>query len=94
MVIFTEKTWMMKLNYLGIEASSDRNIIREVQTQADKANTISGYLKNIIWRNKYMITENLTYAAETCADTTKTKRILKSNEMKTLCTIQGISEST
>ncbi|XP_050452220.1 uncharacterized protein LOC126851927 [Cataglyphis hispanica] len=49
---------VMKLNYLGIEASSDRNIIREVQTQADKANRISGYLKDIIWRNKYMITES------------------------------------
>lgn len=38
---------LMKLNYLGIEASSDRNIIRKVQTQADKANRISGYLKDI-----------------------------------------------
>lgn len=36
----------------------------------------------------------LTYAAETCADTKKTKRILRSTEMKTLCTIRGISEPT
>lgn len=93
----------MKFNYFEIETSSDRNIVREVQTQTNKATRISGYLRDIIWRNKHMTTESkvqiyktcvrpiLTYAAKTCADTTKTKRILKSTEMKTLHTIRGTS---
>lgn len=42
---------VMAYKYLGIETSSDRNIIKEVQAQTNKANRISGYLRDIIWRN-------------------------------------------
>lgn len=94
---------VMIYKYLGIETSSDRNIIKEVQAQTNKANRISGYLRDIIWRNKYMTTESkvrlyktcvrpiLTYASKTRADTRKTKRILRSTEMRILRTIRGIS---
>jgi hypothetical protein len=56
---------------------------------------ISGCLNDTIWRNKYLrqetkvriyksvIRPDLTYAAGTCADTSKTKHILETTEMNT-----------
>ena len=64
---------------------------------------ISGYLQDVIWKNKYMFTESkvricktcfrraLTCAAEIRADTSKTKRIMRTTEMKVLRAITGHS---
>jgi hypothetical protein len=38
--------------------SSDRDLIEEVCTQANKANRIAEYLRDIIWRNQYMTIES------------------------------------
>ena len=66
-----------------------------------KAAPISGCLKDITWKNKYLSLESkvkiyktavrpiLTYAAETRADTSKTKQLLRTTEMNTLRTITG-----
>lgn len=94
---------VMRFKYLGVETSSDRNLIDEIRTQTNKSSQISGFLKDVIWRNKNMnigskvriyktcIRPILTYAAETRADTSKTKRIMRTTEMKILRRIQGIN---
>lgn len=86
----------MKFNYLGAITSSDRDLIGEVRVQANKATGIAGYLRDTIWRNRHMsikskvriyktcIRSILTYATETRTDTAKTKRILRTAEMKML----------
>lgn len=88
-------------NYLGVTVTSDRIIHKEVQNQVKKAATVSGALRNIIWKNKYLRTECktriyktcvrpiLTYAIETRADNSKTKQSLRTSEMKVLRTIVG-----
>lgn len=90
-----------KFNYLGVETASDRNISREVRTQADKAARISGCLRDSIWRNlctrskvriyRTCIRPILTYAAETREETSKTKKIIRTTEMKILRTIKGVT---
>lgn len=44
----------MNFNYFGVETSCSRNLTNEVRSQADNAAKISGYLKDIIWGNKYL----------------------------------------
>lgn len=92
---------VMNFNYLGVQASSSRNTVNEVDNQIRKAVRISGYLRDIIWRNKYMTAESkiriyktcvrpiMTYAAETRAETSATKRKMRTAEMKILRTIKG-----
>lgn len=89
--------------YLGIEirVSSDRNLYKEVRQQALKGARISGYLRDITWKNKYLLTQSkvkiyktvvrptLTYGAETRAETSKTKQLLRTVEMNTLRAIIG-----
>jgi len=68
--------------------------------QANKANGIAGYLRDIIRKNRsmspkskmkiYKICARLTYAAETRLKTSRTKRILRTTEMKKLRTIRGV----
>lgn len=94
---------VMKFNYLGVITSSDRDLIGEVHIQANRANRIAGYLRDIVWRNQHISIKSkvriyktcirpvLTYAAEARADTAKTKRILRMAEMKTLRAIRGIN---
>lgn len=94
---------VMKFNYLGSQISSSRNLIEEVRANCIKASFISGSLRDLIWKNKYMTAECkiriyktcvrpiLTYAAETRAETTKTKKLLRSTEMKTLRAIKGVT---
>jgi hypothetical protein len=86
----------MTFKYLGAEMSADRNLTQEVWNQLSKATRISGCLREIIWHNAYMSTESkiriyktcmrpiLTYAAETRAETSKTKQLLRSAEMRVL----------
>ena len=64
---------------------------------------MSGCLKDIVWRNKFMSTEAkvkiykaavrpiITYAVGTRADTTRTEQLLRSTEMKTLRSILGLT---
>ncbi|XP_055372045.1 uncharacterized protein LOC129606020 [Condylostylus longicornis] len=92
---------VMSFNYLGVEVTSDRDSNREVRAQASKGAAISGYLRDVIWSNRYMLLDNkiriyktcvrpiLTYAAESRSDTSKTKQLLRTTEMKTLRQICG-----
>jgi len=76
-------------------STSDGASQSEVKYQAYKAAKLSGCLNDTIWRNKYLrqetkvriyksvIRPDLTYAAGTCADTSKTKHILETTEMNT-----------
>jgi len=94
---------VMQFKYLGVDISSDNNTRCEVKSQATKAAVISGCLRDIIWRNKHMTVKSkvriyktcvrplLTYAAETRAESTKTKQIMRATEMKTLRSITGLS---
>ena len=47
----------MSFKYLRCLVTSDRNLYNEVKDQALRCATISGCLKDIVWRNKYMSTE-------------------------------------
>ena len=92
---------VMKFKYLGFEISSYGNTLLEVREQTLKAARISGCLRDVVWKNKYMSIESkvkiyktavrpiLTYAVETRADTSKTKQLLRTTEMNTLRTIIG-----
>ncbi|XP_055714317.1 uncharacterized protein LOC129808563 [Phlebotomus papatasi] len=94
---------VMEFKYLGVETTSHRDLHAEVRHQAARAAAISGCLRDVVWKNKYMNIKNkiriyktcvrpiMTYAAETRADNTRTKRTLRTTEMKTLRTICGYS---
>lgn len=75
--------------------------VHEVDNQIRKAVRLSGYLRDIIWKN--MTTESktriyktcvrpiMTYAAETRAEMSVTKRKMRTEEMKIRRTIKGIT---
>ncbi|XP_048520668.1 uncharacterized protein LOC125503803 [Dendroctonus ponderosae] len=91
----------MTFKYLGANITSNRNLEEEVRNQTSKAALISGYLRDIIWRNKHMsrgskvriyktcVRPVMTYAAETRAENTTTKRLLRTTEMRVLRSITG-----
>lgn len=93
----------MTFNYLGSKITSNKNLIEEVKEQATKASIISGFLKDIIWRNKNMNVESkiriyktcvrpiLTYATETRAETKRTQQMMTTVEMRILRSISGYS---
>ena len=68
---------MMAFKYLECHVTSDRNLYNEVKDQTIRGAHISGFLKDIVWRNKFMSTEAkakiykaavrpiITYAVET-----------------------------
>ncbi|XP_055385812.1 uncharacterized protein LOC129614885 [Condylostylus longicornis] len=90
-----------RFKYLGVDITDSRQIETEVSLQTAKAAAISGNLRDVIWKNKYMLIDNkvriyktcvrpiMTYAVETRADTAKTEQILRRTEMKTLRQICG-----
>lgn len=92
---------VMSFKYLGVNITSSRNLQEEVKAQTTKAALISGYLRDIIWRNKYMSIESkvriyktcvrpvMTYAVETRAENSTTKRITRTAEMRVLRSIAG-----
>ncbi|XP_055380820.1 uncharacterized protein LOC129611625 [Condylostylus longicornis] len=92
---------VMEFKYLGALITSSRDLTKEVKTQATKASSISGYLKDVIWKNKHMnirsktriyktcIRPIITYAIESRADTKKTENIMSAAEMATLRSITG-----
>ncbi|KAH1011016.1 hypothetical protein HUJ04_000458 [Dendroctonus ponderosae] len=45
---------VMTFKYLGANITSNGNLKEEVRNQTSKAALISGYLRDIIWRNKHM----------------------------------------
>jgi hypothetical protein len=94
----------MAFKYLGVKIFTYRNLTQEVRNQVNKTTQISGCLQEIIWQNAYtyMSTESkiriykicmrpiLTYTAETQAETSKTKQLLRSAEMRVLRNIKGV----
>lgn len=91
----------MQIKYLGTTISSFGYLEHEVREQTNRASKISGCLNDFIWKNKYLRTNTkvriyktvvrpvMTYAAETRADTTKTRQLLEKTEMSTLRRIVG-----
>lgn len=91
----------MKFKYLGVELSGFGDVEAEVREQTTKATRIAGCLNNTIWCNKnigieaktriYKTTVRpiITYTAETRPETSKTKRLLETTEMKVLRRITG-----
>lgn len=85
------------MSFLGMETSSE-----ETKRQANKTARIAGCLRDIIWRNKYMSAKSkiqiyeacirsvLTYAAETRAETSQTKRVKRTMKMRILRTIKSV----
>lgn len=92
---------LSRINYLGVEISSKRDVREEVKSQVVKGARISGCLYSLIWRNKYLSPEGklriyktsvrpvITYGAESRADTTLTKQLLRTTEMRIIRTIHG-----
>ncbi|XP_057652394.1 uncharacterized protein LOC130891583 [Diorhabda carinulata] len=92
---------IMYFEYLGCKITRTGFLEDEVRRQVNKAATVSRHLKQPIWRNKHLripcksriyktcVRPIMTYGAETGAETSVTKRILRTTEMKTLRTITG-----
>lgn len=92
---------IMAFEYLGCKITSTGFLEDEVRKQTNKAAAISGHLNYPIWKNKHLSIETksriyktcirpvMTYGAETRAETSLTKRMLRTTEMKTLRTITG-----
>lgn len=91
----------MKYKYLEVEtlsSLSNQKIIPETRIEANKATATSGYLRDIIWCSKYTKSKErryktcvqpiLTYAVETKAEASTTKKIIRTTEMKTLGNIR------
>ncbi|XP_045462678.1 uncharacterized protein LOC123672567 [Harmonia axyridis] len=88
----------MSFKYLGANVTSNRNLKNEVKAQTKNASLISCYWRDVFWRNKYMSTRSkvktcvrpvMTYAVETRAENTVTKRLLRTTEMRALRSIAG-----
>ncbi|KAJ4451851.1 hypothetical protein ANN_03329 [Periplaneta americana] len=93
---------VMSFRCLGVDITSDRHIINEVRNQTQKAARISGCVRDVVWKNKYLNTESkikiyktavrpiLIYGTETIVETIKkTKQLMRTTEMNTLRTILG-----
>ena len=90
---------VMDFKYLSVTITSSRK--KEAKAQTLIASLISGYLRDIIWRNKYMSVDSktriyktcvrpiMTYAIETRAENATKKRLLRTTEMITLRGITG-----
>ncbi|XP_056648814.1 uncharacterized protein LOC130453212 [Diorhabda sublineata] len=90
---------VMKFKYLGIEISGFGGAENEVREQTTKALRIETCFNETIWRNigteaksriyKATVRPIMTYTAETRPDTSKTKRMMKTADMKVLRSIAG-----
>lgn len=88
-------------SYLGVKISSWGNLAGVVREQVNKSARVAGALNSLIWRNQFMTSQCkvrvyktcvrpiMTYAVETRADTSETKRMMRTNEMRTLRAITG-----
>lgn len=94
---------VMQFNYLGVEISSNQNIVEETKSQTTRAGQMAGCLRDTVWKNKYMGTEAkvkiykamvrpvLTYATEVKTETKRTKQKIRTTEMKVLRNILGVT---
>lgn len=92
---------VMQFKYLGADITSGHDPVKELRGQINKALVMSGCLRDVAWNNKYMRRDSkvriyktcvrpiMTYGIETRADTTRTKTLLRTAEMKTLRVIAG-----
>jgi len=88
-----------QFKYLGAEITSYGNLQNGVREQTMKAFRVSGCLRDIVWKNKYLnisskirestIRPVITYAAETRPDTSKTLQMMRMVEMKIIRSIHG-----
>ena len=69
---------VMNFKYLGVTITSSRDLEKEVKAQTVKASLISGYLRDIIWQNKYMLVDSKTRIYKTCV-----RPIISKPELKT-----------
>ena len=91
----------MRFKYLEIELPGYGDVDAEVREQTTRATKIAGCLNATIWRNKNIgleaksriyktaIRPIMTCTAETRPETTKTKRLLETTEIKVLRGIAG-----
>lgn len=91
---------VISFKYLGTNITSARNLKEKAKTRK-KASLILGYLRDMIWRNRYMSTRSkvrihkknikavMAYAIETETGNSTTKRLLRTTEMRTLRAIAG-----
>lgn len=92
---------VMRFVYLGAEISSERNTYGEATQRTMKAARVSGFLRDVTWKNKYLTTESksriyktmvrpiMTYTAETHVSTSRIKQMMRTTEMNTLRAIVG-----
>ncbi|KAL6421250.1 hypothetical protein ACFW04_013665 [Cataglyphis niger] len=97
------KTTAERFNMLIFRKKTQVMIPRERSKNAGKQSRIADYFSDIVWRNKYMSTKNkiriyktcirpiLTYAAETRVETSRTKKMMRTTEMRILRAIKGVS---
>ena len=57
---------VINFKYFGVTKTSSKDLEKEVKAQILKASLISGYLRDIIWRNKYMSVDSRTRIYKTC----------------------------
>ena len=57
---------VMSFQYLGVNTTSDRNLISEVRSQTTKFNNLSGCLRDVIWKNKFMLNQNKDRIYKNC----------------------------
>ena len=57
---------VVNFKYLGVNITSSRNLKKEVKAQTNRATTISGYQREIIWRNKNISIESKVRLYKTC----------------------------
>ena len=43
-----------EFNYLGVNITCSRNLVKEIKTQAQKAARMTGCLNDLVWRNRYI----------------------------------------
>ncbi|KAK4880080.1 hypothetical protein RN001_008226 [Aquatica leii] len=70
---------VMNFTYPGVEITGEKNQFSEIRTQVKKRRA---YLKIRIY--KAMASPVMTYAAETRADSSKTKQLMRTTEINTL----------
>lgn len=94
---------VMEFRYLGALLTSMKDLSAEVRCQTIKAAKTAGCLNEMVWRNRFMNKDSkvriyktivrpvLTYAAETRAETQRTKQQFRTLEMKVLRKIAGFT---
>ncbi|KAL6445165.1 hypothetical protein ACFW04_002210 [Cataglyphis niger] len=77
---------VMGFNYLGVETSSDRYLANEAMNAGKQSSQNRRLLRDIVWRNKYMSTDD---TSETRAEISRVKKMMRTTEMRILRVIKG-----